>query len=234
MEKVSNKNMYQLPLPMLGRVDRDSSHSHYFSTFLNGEFYRKKSFALRYKVYCEEKGFLSADSFPKKMEFDCYDVHSKHFGLFCDEGELLGSVRLVHDSGLGFPMEEYWGDAIPPHLRSSTVEISRLVLCKQRSRAGRNRGSDLPMTLQLYSEIYKSIKENSMTHVAAAMEPSLVRLLRRFGLQFQEIGEEVNYYGLVKLYMLTLDEFERAISQVCPEVQSLFLMEDDSGMRLSA
>ncbi len=235
MKTVLRENVHQLSLPIAtahhSKIIEDV-HPYYFSTSLSNEHYRKKSFALRYKVYCEERKFLSANSFPEKLEYDCYDAHSKHFGLLCKKGELLGSVRLVHDSGVGFPMEKHWDDLIPCHLRSSMAEISRLVICKQGSGKNKRSFSTLPMTLQLYLEIYKSIKENNMTHVLAAMEPSLVRLLRRFGFQFQEVGEEIDYYGLVKPYILTLQDFEQAITRMCPEVRSLFCLEDET--RLSA
>ena len=59
---------------------------------------------LRYQVYCEERGFLSPDAYPDRVEIDEFDPHSLHFGSFAKDGDLVGTVRLVQKSPLGFPM----------------------------------------------------------------------------------------------------------------------------------
>ena len=38
--------------------------------------------------------------------------------------------------------------------------------------------------------------EYGATHICAVMEPALIRLLRRIGLYFTEIGDLVNHHGL--------------------------------------
>jgi N-acyl amino acid synthase of PEP-CTERM/exosortase system len=102
----------------------------------------KLSYALRCRVYCEERGFLNIANYPDGIEQDEFDDYSLHFGSFDGEGELVGSARLVLRGPLGFPMfghcviDPEWQkkiDAIP-----SLVEISRLVV----SRRYRRRAND--------------------------------------------------------------------------------------------
>ena len=93
------------------------------------------SYALRCRVYCEERNFLAMENYPDGIEQDKYDDYSLHFGSFDGEGELVGSARLVLRGPLGFPMFDHctidreWQkqiDAIP-----RLVEISRLVVSRQ-------------------------------------------------------------------------------------------------------
>jgi N-acyl amino acid synthase of PEP-CTERM/exosortase system len=95
----------------------------------------KLSYALRCRVYCEERNFLSMENYPDGIEQDKYDDYSLHFGSFDGEGELVGSARLVLRGPLGFPMFDHctidpeWQtkiDGIP-----SLVEISRLVVSRR-------------------------------------------------------------------------------------------------------
>jgi len=95
----------------------------------------KLSYALRCRVYCEERGFLDITDYPNGIEQDEFDDYSLHFGSFDAEGGLVGSARLVLRGPLGFPMFSHcaldpeWQekiDAIP-----QLVEISRLVVSRQ-------------------------------------------------------------------------------------------------------
>ena len=102
----------------------------------------KRSYALRCRVYCEEREFLDIANYPDGIEQDEFDDYSLHFGSFDGEGEMVGSARLVLRGALGFPMfrhctiDREWQekiDAIP-----RLVEISRLVV----SRRYRRRAND--------------------------------------------------------------------------------------------
>lgn len=94
------------------------------------------SYALRFRVYCEERGFLSASDYPTAIESDKYDDCSLHFGSFNGEGELVGSSRLVLRSPLGFPMFDHCKHIDPEWRRRidnipKLAEISRLVVSRQ-------------------------------------------------------------------------------------------------------
>lgn len=89
--------------------------------------------ALRYEVYCLERGFLDPDDYPRKVEVDDYDDRSMHAAAFDPDGLLVGAVRLVLATGSqGFPFEKYCGVfenfVFPPCEQCG--EVSRLVVRK--------------------------------------------------------------------------------------------------------
>ena len=89
--------------------------------------------ALRYEVYCIERGFLDPDDYPRKVEVDDYDDRSMHAAAFDPDGLLVGAVRLVLATGSqSFPFEKYCGVfenfVFPP--REQCGEVSRLVVRK--------------------------------------------------------------------------------------------------------
>ena len=66
-----------------------------------------ESYRLRYQIYCAEKGFLSSDKYPGQMEIDQYDESSMHIAAINEDGEVLGTARMVKSSAHGFPFERY-------------------------------------------------------------------------------------------------------------------------------
>lgn len=66
---------------------------------------------LRFHIYCELESYMPIENFPDGRERDRYDPHSIHFYSVDTDSDTperlpLGTVRLVRDSGLGFPIEE--------------------------------------------------------------------------------------------------------------------------------
>jgi N-acyl amino acid synthase of PEP-CTERM/exosortase system len=95
-----------------------------------------ESFALRYEVYCKERQFLSPDSYPSKMEIDDYDKHSVHIAGINQDNLMIGTVRLVLPSPIGFPLFEHC-ELFPQyqHLAEKSAqrtcaEVSRLAISK--------------------------------------------------------------------------------------------------------
>ena len=185
------------------------------------------SYALRCRVYCEERGFLSIADYPDGIEKDEFDDHSLHFGSFDAEGDMVGSVRMVLRSPLGFPMFDHC--AIDPIWRMkieaipNLFEISRLVVsrgCRRQADRGfytielpsnggtpvhsvhsdrRERGS---VAVSLFKAMYQAARRLHITHSLSAMELTLHRLLRRYHFPFEKIGPECDYFGRVTPFIL--------------------------------
>jgi len=51
------------------------------------------------------------------------------------------------------------------------------------------------ITVGLFAAIVQMSAEQGITHWLAVMEPTLLRLLRRFGIRFERIGHDVDYHG---------------------------------------
>jgi N-acyl amino acid synthase of PEP-CTERM/exosortase system len=166
---------------------------------------REKAYRLRYQVYCCENQYEHPNEHPLQMETDEYDCRSIH-SLVIDRttGESTGTVRLIlpdtKSPGTGLPIEQTCNHSLPENIRrDSTAEISRFAISKKmRKKIGEDCPKDLKcaIALGLMREIVQISMRNAITDWLAVMEPSLLRLLCRFGIYFTPIGPLVEYHGV--------------------------------------
>jgi N-acyl amino acid synthase of PEP-CTERM/exosortase system len=206
---------------------------------LESEAERRPIQGLRYRVYCEEKKFLPAEDYPDGLERDEFDPYSVHFGTFSQDDEIVGTVRLVRPGPLGFPLMGHC--TIDPEARvyveglASVAEISRLAvnpnfrrrrtdteygieLEGDRAEARFNRMYRQSVVVSLYRAIYQHCRRNDITHLLAAMEMGLRRLLQQFHFPFTVIGPEVDYFGPVVPFVLDLDELDKVLAVNAPDL----------------
>lgn len=180
-----------------------------------------EAFRLRYQVYCRERGYEEAAAFTDLRETDSFDRHSVHSLIVSRaDASILGTVRLVladHDSlGSSFPMQQICRnlriDRIRPLRLSKTAEISRFAISKVARKfskvpasqegcllknPGDKAGPARPsMVLGLMKAIVQMSREHGVRDWLAVMDPSLLRLLGRFGIYFQPVGPLVAYHGM--------------------------------------
>lgn len=146
---------------------------------------------------------------------------------------------------LPFPMEEFGLD-IPKHLeawfgavpRRNIAEISRFAVSKEFKRRIAENHSDsgtsstavyqdigdearrlLPhITLGLFAGIVRMSADEGITHWYAVMEPTLLRLLGRFGIYFDTIGPLVQHHGWRQPAIGEIDSVLAGIYSKRPEV----------------
>lgn len=184
----------------------------------------RQSFNLRYQVYCLERGFLPPEDYPEQVETDAFDAYSLHIGTLDPLGSLVGTARLVRPSLAGLPLFDHceiFADEVELHrARATVVEVSRLAVSRQYRRP-RNGGGAL--VVALYRSLYETSKAFGYTHWLVATEPSLQRLVTRFGFPFRQIGPEIDYFGPVAPYLMDLSEFDRVIMSGKRPVLASFL-----------
>jgi N-acyl amino acid synthase of PEP-CTERM/exosortase system len=92
---------------------------------------------------------------------------------------------------------------------ASTAEISRFAVSKrlrQRATDRSEAGGEFPLdydprrripdtSLGLMQGVIAMAATSGVTHLCAAMEPALLRMLRRLGMQIPSLGPEVEYHG---------------------------------------
>ncbi|MEJ2610715.1 MAG: PEP-CTERM/exosortase system-associated acyltransferase [Candidatus Thiodiazotropha sp.] len=191
---------------------------------------------LRYQVFCEERGIIPKHLCPRQLEIDEYDDVSFHFAAYHNQdNKLTGTVRLVRSDALEqLPLGKRCHidrDLLPIGIDyAKCAEISRLAVSKRiRRRASdgiypqekreemgssalfEKRAKFPEIILGMYKALYHETKLHGIEHWFAAMEPSLVKLLRRINIQFKEIGPEVDYYGPVKPYIASVSDIEWSI-----------------------
>ena len=181
----------------------------------------RKAYRLRYQVYCVEKPFENPDEQIDQCETDKYDDRSAHTLLVHRRtGEVAGASRVIlPHKGDPLPISTLLHGA---DLRSfaefpiaRTAEISRFAVSKQfRRRCGEERRADagfgettrtheinerrlMPyITLGLIKGVFDICRDHKISYLAAVMEPPLLRILRRLGLNFTPIGGLVEHHGL--------------------------------------
>lgn len=180
---------------------------------------------LRYKVLCEEHHYFSPDELPNQLEEDEYDYRSAHFLISHKRNNIdTATVRVIlcdPDYPFSpFPIEKFdvlrrlrrdkqW--KVP---RELIGEISRFSISKTFRRrinerdkihgitpetlsnrdSGRRHMADL--IVGLFKGILETSARNDLQYLYALMEPSLIRLLSKYGIVFNTIGPVVNCYGL--------------------------------------
>lgn len=198
-------------------------------------------FRLRYQVYCKECSYESPDDHPNGLETDEYDAHSIHFIAIDPTKKIVGSVRLIRNSELGFPIEKYCNPTMDTSRlpRDKIVEISRLAISKTYRRRnadglygtydgdkggnGLKRRDNRPnIILGLFKAMYRESKWLGMLNWYVAMERSLYVLLRRYGFDFYAVGAEVQYHGRRKPYISRIGNLESTIAKERPEVFRFF------------
>jgi len=179
---------------------------------------------LRYQVYCLEMGFESVDEHPGGIEQDEFDKRSVHSLLIHRQSGLVaGTVRLVlpNHSNLEdpYPMEISCGTRIRRPItgthRSELGEISRFCISREFKRRAAESGTlwgdgsneamsaeQLPqrriiphISLGLIAATIRMSTEHGIRYWYALMEPSLVRFLQRFGINFDPIGPLLDHRG---------------------------------------
>jgi N-acyl amino acid synthase of PEP-CTERM/exosortase system len=165
---------------------------------------REKAYRLRYQVYCCEHQYETPDEHPQQIETDAFDDQSVH-SLIIDRGNglAIGTVRLIlpelASHGASLPFQHVCRHPLPLDLpMSSTAEISRFAISKQMRKmaAGDStKNMKCSVILGLMKAIVRTSLEYNITDWLAVMEPSLLRLLCRFGIYFAPVGPLVEYHG---------------------------------------
>jgi N-acyl amino acid synthase of PEP-CTERM/exosortase system len=174
------------------------------------------SYRLRYQVYCIENKFEDPAWCPNHEEIDEYDSRSIHSLLrIKNTQKFIGSVRLIlpdkDDFAHSFPIQKIcrhskFTNLHQYHLKKP-AEISRFCISKELKAAADQapispsntrsiRDVSSEAILGLMQAILQMSIEHGVTDLFAIMEPSLLRLLARFGIYFRPIGELIPYHGL--------------------------------------
>jgi N-acyl amino acid synthase of PEP-CTERM/exosortase system len=203
----------------------------------------EQAFRLRYQVYCREYNYEEPGEYPNYLETDEYDSRSVH-SLLMDRihGAIAGTVRLILPDPLA-PLESLPIQRICNHpllmerrlfLTATAAEVSRFAVSKSSRKILRESSADgsarhgqeavenrilrsaIPLGL-MKATLHMSI-EHGITDWFAVMEPSLLRLLSRFGIYFKPIGPMVEYHGLRQPCHAHVGSLLERVRHECPEV----------------
>jgi len=199
---------------------------------------------LRYQVYVNEWGYEKAEDHPGGIEQDEYDQHSIHLCACAKHSEdVVGAARLILGSEKSLPIESHFSiNQLPTGVRrEQTAEISRLAISKEfRCRAldrvfsGAEQGAVKHMHLMkeniralrrrsehqlvrgLYLSLYRESKNRELTHLFTIMSKGLHMILKRWGINFEQIGPAREHHGIRAPYLIVIDEIERSLQRNNP------------------
>lgn len=203
-------------------------------------------YKVRYRVYCEEFHYESAESCPDKLESDEFDATSRHcLVMHRASGMPAGCARLVMpDEQRLMPMEKFCSNVIDQELirdfdgrRHLVCEFSRLGVdgaFRRRPGEGESRFGEIAaldfsqreqrtFPLIAMGTILSALAMSELIgrpHCFAMMEPFLPRLLRRSGLIAKPAGTETEYHGTRAPYYW---ESHEGVSTLSEELKELYL-----------
>lgn len=187
---------------------------------------------IRYQVYCVENPFENAAEHIDARERDVDDDRSVHALLkHRATGAYAGTVRVIlPDDGSPqrpLPVHHLLGQQSPAYLKRiawrTTAEISRFAVSKQfRRRRSEERYADaltpgtppssgerrvVPyITFGLIRAVLEICREYRIASICAVMEPPLIRILNRFGVEFTPVGDLMEHHGLRQPCVARLDD----------------------------
>ena len=198
----------------------------------NNEAERNSAYSLRYQIYCVENQFEDASQFPDERERDQFDDRSRHGIVLHRKSHIVcGTARLVmprqDDSEPEASFFTFRPDAdfLP---KASTAEVSRFSSSKVMKRhcelypdtqAFLEQSPLLPhITVSLIAFIIQEAVRNDVTHLCAVMKPALLRLLGRFGVHFEAVGDAVEYHGLRQPCFVPMEKLLADIAREYPRI----------------
>ena len=192
------------------------------------------AYRVRYQVYCVENQFEDPGQHADGRETDGDDDRSVHVLLVHrHNGEAAGTARVIlpvpADMRRPLPVQRLLNSTdrhlfqrLPLH---RTAEISRFAVSKQFRRrrgealypdagfplgSGRSVASErrlMPyITFGLLRGVLDICLEYGITHLTALMDPSLIRILVRLGLDFEPLGRLVAHHGMRQPCMADLGD----------------------------
>lgn len=144
-----------------------------------------KVFAFRYKILLEiYPGYIEASGFSDNKEYDKYDTYSAHFAAIGKEGEVCATVRLIHNSPLGYPTENGMIFDNSMFERDKLGELSRIFVDVEY----RNIQTTKIIIKNLNELIYFKMMELGIEYTYGSLEESFLRLLRIYKMNYVTIG----------------------------------------------
>lgn len=204
---------------------------------------REQAYRLRYQVYCLERAFEDPNDNPDGLETDEFDSHAMQSVLIHREsGMVLGAVRLVFPvlshPDASFAIQRLCQQSLSEYSRyplESLGEVSRFCLSKEfrwqhmrtrrletelspREFTARERREINAMTMGLIEGLVRMSVDRGVVAWCAIMEPTLLRMLGRLGIHFENVGPLVDFHGKRQPCYQRLDKLLERVRLERPEV----------------
>ncbi|MBI1833753.1 MAG: GNAT family N-acetyltransferase [Candidatus Andersenbacteria bacterium] len=161
---------------------------------VSGEEERQAMFRLRYDTYCTQLGWINPELCPNGQESDEYDPVSLHF-IALEEGRVAGTIRLIRQSSLPFPLETAFPKPQAEDLEVVSMEgvvageVSRLIV------SPRNGSPSHALCLGLIQALFRKSLHESVTHWLQAIDTKSHRVVRSLGFRLRQYAPALHFMG---------------------------------------
>lgn len=164
------------------------------------------------KVYARE-GYISAPDVNDTSELAGFIglPTSKTINAYLGN-DIVGTISLVLDSTLGFPMDALYAEELSPYRTQDNVlaEVCQFAIDRESSLKTHAQVTELELALGLFSEILVCAYASKCTHVCFAINPKHTAFYESIGAR--RIGDEKMYSSVNNApaygYLLDLKEFK--------------------------
>jgi N-acyl-L-homoserine lactone synthetase len=159
-----------------------------------------KLFKFRYDLYCLHDQLLTKSNYPSGVEFDDHDAQAVHFAAFDENGEIVGTMRLIGYTSLGFPTEQEFriSDELVDVKRDRIMEVSRLL--------ARPDYRNSFLLIDLCKTAYLFARNQQNNYLLGCAERSLIKLLHKLLGPIPLLGEPTFCFNAVNhAFLIDID-----------------------------
>ncbi|MFQ5586219.1 MAG: acyl-homoserine-lactone synthase [Thermodesulfobacteriota bacterium] len=177
------------------------------------------AFSLRHEVFCDELSWVPPS--PDRKERDRYDGFAQSIGVFDEDMELVGNVRLIAAPD-PFMVEKEFACLLPDNTELlKTAEMAEVTrLCVKKNTRNKKKHNNSPnISLLLYRGVYQWSLYNNIRHLTMVVEKNKYRLLRLACLPVKALDSFKEMDGGVMAGALLLDlrHFEKEAAKKKPD-----------------
>ena len=172
----------------------------------------KRVFAFRYEVLLEKfPQYIENANLKDGLELDKYDSYAVQFVALDENDNIAATVRLIHNSPIGYPTENNAVLDSSMFERDKLGEFSRIFIAKEYRKI---KISKIIMK-GLMPIGYDKVKELGIDYLYGSLEPNFLKLLQIYTINYQAIAplQEVKFLGTRYPCILYTNEFERRFNE---------------------
>lgn len=173
----------------------------------------------RYKYWVKEFNIVPESENDEQLEYDKYDEHSIHFGVFDPSQRMVGYSRLILPGQHGLQVHNAYEELVHPRVGGFTIDLSKCVESSRLTAIPEIGAKRRHVTQLLFKLKYQFIKRLGFEHWYLVAEKKYIRalwLLQRY--PFEIIGEGKEYLGAVRYpAVMSLSKVESLILRERPQ-----------------
>lgn len=207
-----------------------------YQVFLaNGVHSEELHFAVRYRVYCEERGFEDQQQFPEGLEHDRWDPFSFKFIVRCRlTGEWVAAMRLVRTRGQ-LPLHSHcqiapgWWEQLSCE---SVVELSRLCVLSSHSanfwgmkRAVKDAPYEPGIFWGMVRAAFSISQDENIGYWYFLTTRALARRIQQCMIKADLVGESCELNGIRYPYLVDVEQSRRRIMTESARLRAFYYSE---------